>query len=322
MQHRLGLTIPLEAPLSAQRDLIGELGDLGYTDVWSSEASVNDAFTPLVLAGQWSGGLRLGTAIIPAFTRGPALIAQSVASLEWSAPGRVVVGVGASSQVIVENWNAVAFDRPLSRVRDLVGFLREALAGERVDFTGDTFEIRGFRLGIAPTRRIPILVAALRPRMLELAGSVGDGPILNWLSAGDARRCVGIAREAGGDDIEVVARIFVCPTTDREAVVSGARRMIAAYLNVGVYRAYHQWLGRGEVLGAHWERWDAGDRRGSLDEIPESVVDELFITGTPEQCRAGIRAYVEAGVTTPVIALMPFGGLDPADAVRALAPSG
>ncbi|MEQ8718388.1 MAG: LLM class F420-dependent oxidoreductase [Acidimicrobiales bacterium] len=321
MQDRLGLTIPLDGPLPAQRSLIGELAGLGYTDVWSAEASATDAFTPLALAGQWSDDLRLGTAIIPAFTRGPALIAQSIASLEASAPGRMVVGIGASSQVIVENWNAVAFERPLSRVRDLVGFLREALAGERVDFAGDTFEVRGFRLGIPMTRRIPILVAALRPRMLELAGSVGDGPILNWLSAADARRCAGIARDAGGDDIEVVARIFVCPTTDREAVVAGARRMIAAYLNVGVYRAYHEWLGRGEALGAHWERWDAGDRRGSLDEIPESVVDDLFVTGTPDQCRAGVRAYVEAGVTTPVIALMPFGGLDPTEAVRALAPT-
>ena len=108
-----GLTIPLGGlPLHAQRDLISQLPDLGYTDVWSAEAGGTDAFTPLALSSVWAPTLRLGTAIVPAFTRGAPTIAQSAAALADAAPGRVVVGIGSSSDVIVQRWNGIAFDRP------------------------------------------------------------------------------------------------------------------------------------------------------------------------------------------------------------------
>jgi alkanesulfonate monooxygenase SsuD/methylene tetrahydromethanopterin reductase-like flavin-dependent oxidoreductase (luciferase family) len=124
-----------------------------------------------------------------------------------------------------------------------------------------------------------------------------------------------------GPDREIVARIFVCPSDDREVVLSSGRYVLAAYLNVPVYRAFHEWMGRGDLLGGHWERWAAGDRKGALDEIPEQVVDDLLVHGTPDQCRARIAEYVANGVTTPALAILPFGGLDTMEAVRALAPN-
>src|ERR687891_3015450 len=131
--QRYGMTIPFDdAPLHQQRDRIVELADLGYTDVWSSEADGADAFTPLALASVWAPSLRLGTAIVPAFTRGPACLAQSVGSLAQAAPGRFALGVGTSSNVIVEGWNGIAFEQPYQKTRDVVRFLRRALAGEKV----------------------------------------------------------------------------------------------------------------------------------------------------------------------------------------------
>ena len=119
--ERYGVTLPLlGVPLAEQRDLIAEIADLGYTDLWSAEADGTDAFTPLVLASQWAPELRLGTAIVPAFTRGPLTMAQSSATLANLSGGRFVLGLGTSSDVIVERWNGVPFDRPYQRVRDMV----------------------------------------------------------------------------------------------------------------------------------------------------------------------------------------------------------
>ena len=146
-----------------------ELEDLGYTDVWSSEANGADAFTPLALASVWAPSLRLGTAIVPAYTRGPALLAQQVATLAAAAPGRFAFGLGTSSDVIVERWNGLEFDDPYYRVRDTVRFLRSALTGAKTNGDYRGFASHGFRLGVkVPDEgRVPIFVAALREGMLH-----------------------------------------------------------------------------------------------------------------------------------------------------------
>ncbi len=319
--QRYGMTIPFGGgPLHAQRDRFVELADLGYTDAWSAESDGGDAFTPLVLASVWAPSLRLGTAIVPAFTRGPACLAQSVGSLAQAAPGRVVLGVGTSSNVIVERWNGIPFDQPYQKTRDVVRFLRQALAGEKVTQEFDTFSIRGYRLGAVPEEPVPVLVAALREGMLRLAGREADGAIINWLSADDVSTVAPIVHEAaGGAPREIVARIFVAPTDDADTVRGMGRYAIAAYLNVPVYAAFHEWLGRGDRLAAMWRLWKEGDRRGAAASIPDDVVDELIVWGPPEKCREHVQRYIDNGVDTPALALLPFG-IDADQAVRDLAP--
>lgn len=295
-QQRWGVTIPLAGvPLLEHRAWFDELVDLGYTDVWSAEVNAHDAFTPLVLAAAWQPGLRLAQAIVPVYTRGPALLAQTCASLADVAPGRVAIGLGASSNVIVERWNGLEFERPYHRVRDTLRFLREALTGEKITREYDTFSVRGFRLGIRLEHQPPILLAALRPGMLRLAGAEADGAILNWLGPNDVRTVAPIV----GEGKELAARIFVVASDDRDFVMGLGRRMIAEYLNVSVYAAFHEWLGRGDVLRPMWDAWKAGDRAAAVDAIPESVVDELIVHGSPEACAEGVHAYVDAGITTP-----------------------
>ena len=318
--QRHGITVPFAGPLHSQRPRFTELVDLGYTDVWSAEADGFDGLTTLALASAWAPSLRLGTAVLPVYTRGPALLAQSAASLASAAPGRFVLGIGSSSDVIVGRWNAIAFDRPYQRVRDTIRFLRAALSGEKVTEDYDTFSVRGFRLGVRVDEPVPIFVAALREGMLRLAAREGDGAIINWLSARDAARVCGIVRSEN-PAAEAVARIFVLPTADREAAMATGRYLLAAYLNVPVYRAFHTWLGRSDALGEHWAQWEAGDRRGSLEKIPEQVVDELLVHGSPDQCRAHIRRFIDNGVTCPAPMVLPADGVDPFEVVRALAPN-
>jgi probable F420-dependent oxidoreductase len=313
---RYGMTIPFGGvPLHAHREMLEELVDLGYTDVWSSEADGTDGFTPLAMAAAWVPTLRLGVAIIPAFTRGPALMAQSAAAMAEAAPGRFALGLGTSSNVIVERWNGIPFQDPYYRTADMVRFVRQALTGEKVDMECRSFTVKGFRLGRRIETQPPILVAGLRPGMLRMAGRLGDGAIINWLSAEDVKQ---VAPEVG-EGKEIVARIFVCPSEDAEAVRNAGRMAIAAYLNVPVYAAFHEWLGRGEELKGMWEAWKGGDRKAALAAIPDQVVDDLIVHGSPEECREHIGRYMANGVTTPALNILPFG-VKVRDAVRALAP--
>ena len=323
LPRRPGMTVPLPGPLHTHREKLAELADLGYTDIWSAESDGADGFTPLALAAAWEPRLRLGTAIIPAYTRSPACFAQSVASMADAAPGRFAIGIGSSSNVIVERWNGIPFVEPYKKVRDVVRFLNDALAGEKIAKSYDTFEVNGFKLGIRPEQKPKILVAALREGMLRLAGRESDGAIINWLSPGDVRKVASVVREAaGGEDREIVARIFVCPSENAEVVRAAGRFAIAAYLNVPVYAEFHRWLGRGEQLQGMWDAWKAGDRKAALAAIPDEVVDDILIHGSPEHCRAKINEYFENGVTTSSLAIL---GLDPElrhwEAVKALSPS-
>jgi probable F420-dependent oxidoreductase len=313
------VTVPLDdVPLTEHPALYRELADAGYTDLWSTESNGADGFTPLAMAAAAEPRLRLGTAIVSSFTRGPALLAQSAATMAAAAPGRVVLGLGASSDVIVRRWNDIPFDRPYARTRDVLRFLRAALAGERVTQQYDTFSVSGFRLGLVPPAPPKIMVAALRERMLRLAAREADGVLLNWVSPQDVKRIAAIAAEEN-PAAEIVTRIMVCPSDDAAAVRAAVRPLVSGYLTVPVYREYQSWLGHGDALAAMWRAWDAGDRKAAIAAVPDDVVDSFCVHGSPGECLEQIAGYLRSGVTTPVLALLP-GLLDPRDALRRLAP--
>ena len=260
-------------------------------------------------------------AITPAYTRGPALLAQSLAAMADAAPGRFACGLGASSQVIVANWNGMLFENQYRRVRDTLRFLRLAFSGEKVTEDFGTFSVKGFRLARIPEQLPPIYLAALRPGMLHLAGREADGAILNWLSAEDVATSVAeVEKAAEGATRQIVARIFVIVTEDADMARTIGRRMITAYLNVEAYAEFHRWLGRGPALQPMWDAWAAGDRKAALEAIPDQVVDELVVHGSVDECRAHVQRYVDHGVTIPAPAVIPIG-IDLADAVAGLSPS-
>ncbi|HVB41678.1 MAG TPA: LLM class F420-dependent oxidoreductase [Streptosporangiaceae bacterium] len=314
---RWGITLPLQGyGLTEQREIIATLPDLGYTDAWSAELSGIDAFTPLILASQWTDRLRFGTAIAPVYTRGPALLAMTAATLADLAPGRFVLGVGTSTPVVVREWNDIPFEAPYQRSRDVLRFLRAALAGEKVTERYETFSVNGFRLERAPAMPPGLALAALRPQMLKLAAAQAGAAITNWLSPADVPR----VRAVTGPDCELIARIFVCPTTDVATARAIARRVITGYLTVPAYFAFHEWLGRGDAIRPMLDAWTAGDRKGASAAIPDEVVDDLVIHGDLATCRDRVDAYRATGLDTPVIMVIPAPGVDVIEAVRGLAP--
>jgi len=314
---RWGITIPLPGrTLTEQREVITSLADLGYTDAWSAELSGIDAFTPLVLASAWTDQIRFGTAIATIYTRGPALLAMNAATLADLAPGRFMLGIGTSTPVVVEQWNGIPFEAPYRRSRDTLRFLRTALTGQKVTERYETFAVNGFRLERPPSVAPGLALAALRPQMVRLAAAEAGAAITNWLSPADVPK----VRQAAGQDCELIARIFVCPTTDADLARTIGRRLLTGYLTVPAYAAFHDWLGRGELLRPMHELWAAGDRRGASAAVPDQVVDDLLIHGDLTTCRDRVDAYRDAGLDTPVIAVVPPPGLDVTEAVRSLGP--
>jgi probable F420-dependent oxidoreductase len=332
-KKRWSLSVPMDGfSLAELGDVAREAERLGYTDAWSFEVDGVDGFTPLAVVGM-ATGMRLGTAIVNVYTRGPGTLANTAAGLADLAPGRFILGIGSGSQVIVESWNDGVFAKPATRVREMAQFLRAALAGERVVFKGQAISVDGFRLTCVPSSPVPIYIAALRPGMLRVAGEVGDGVILNWNSPEDVPKSVAIVREAARkagrdpDAIEITARLVISIDPPGPESDLAARRHIAAYMNVPVYRAYQEWLGRTPALQPMWDAWAAGDRKGAITAIPTAVVDELIGRGSLPSIRARVQRYLDNGLDTAFLQLQ-TNDPDPArrralmlDAMRALAPS-
>ncbi len=297
-EPRRGLTLPFPGvPLAGHEPLVRRAEARGYADLWTGETNGPDGFTPLVLAASWTERARLGTGVVNPFTRGLPVLAQHAAALADASGGRFCLGLGSSSDVIVEQWNGVPFERPLSRVREAVGTLRPGLAGERGP--------GGFRLEQPPAAPVPIYVAALRDRMLALGGSIAEGTFLNFLPISAVERVV--AKIAPRDGHDVVCRFFCVPQPVEEGI-GLARFMFAAYATVPVYEAFFRGLGWGDAIDPMVDAWRSGDRKGAAALAPEELLREIFVFGRPEEMRERLLSFATAGITT--LCLMPICGPD------------
>jgi probable F420-dependent oxidoreductase len=317
---RFAVTVPLRGiALGDHAATLEALAAAGYTDFWTQEVRGFDALTPLAALAAQAPAARLGAAIAGVFSRGPALLAMEAAAVTEAASGRFALGIGASSETIVERWNAARFERPLARVRDTLRFLRAALAGGRVDADYETFAVRGFALERPPVSSPPLLVAALRERMLALAGAEADGVCLGLLSADDVRRVLPRFEAAGGRGKEVFLRVAVFALADAARARRLARKLLAPYLAAGPYARFHAALGRGREVEAVAAALRARDREAAFAAIPDAWLDGLVAHGPPEACRAQLARFVESGVTTLCIDVV---AADPPwlDAQRAVLP--
>jgi probable F420-dependent oxidoreductase len=289
---RWGLTIPLTGiGLTENEEHLRRAEAAGYTDLWSGETNGPDGFTPLTLASAWTDEVRLGTGVVGVMQRGRALLAQETAALADASRGRFALGIGASSDRIIEGWNAMPFERPLTKMSETIDFLRTALSGERAD--------GGFKLERPPEMRVPIIVAALRGKMLRLAVEKGDGAFTNFLPLTGLPKVVE-QLDGAPEGFELLCRFFCLPG-EREQVEPLARFMFSSYITVPVYEAFYRWLGYGSKIDEMVAAWNAKDRQGAAAAAPWDLIEDMFIFGEPAQMKERLEAFVEGGITLPVI---------------------
>lgn len=282
---RFGVTIPFEHLSSAALgEQLGEAAELGIEEAWSYERNVFDAFTPLAAAAAVAPTLRLGTSIVPVFTRPPGLLAMSAAGLAELAPGRFVLGLGGSTETIVTGWMGVPFERPLKRVRETVLTVRSLLEGERVG------KLTLFR---PPAEPPPIYLAALGEKMLRLAGEVAQGVVFFMASAASVP---GLLQGTGRSDLDSVARVIVLCGQDHARNLAFARRFITGYAILPFYARFLESQGWGDAVRAVQRRWEAQDRAGANLEVPEEMAQSLMLFETDPRLDERIEGYERSGL--------------------------
>jgi probable F420-dependent oxidoreductase len=306
---RLAITLPL--PFLSARECV-QLArraeeEWGYDAIWLAETSGPDSFSLAGAVAAVTSRVQIGTAIVPVYNRSPAVLAMSAASLADLSGGRFVLGLGSSSHAIIEGWSGVPFELPRTRVRETVQVIRQALSGAKTDFEGRTVRSRGFRLPSVPDPPPPIYLAALRERMLQLAGAIGEGLIVNLFPRTALPRILAAYRAGaawvGRDarDDEVVCRFQVAVTDDVAAARNLVRTVFASYVAQPVYNHYFAWCGFEDEARAVAEAFARGDRAASAAALSDDLVDRVTILGSADACREQLADFVAGGVTTSVI---------------------
>jgi len=307
---RLAITIPSPFHDAAQCVELARRAEdeWGYDAIWMAETAGPDSFALAGAMSQATSRIEIGTAIVPVYNRTPAVLAMSAGTLDQLSGGRFILGLGSSSHAIMRDWNGADFRAPLGHVRESVAIIRSALSGEKTNFEGKHFRSKGLRLGSLPKQPMRIYLAALREKMLNLAGEIGEGLIINFQPLGampqiiEAYRAGATAAGRDATNDEVVCRFQVCVTDDKEKARAIVRMAFGGYLSAPVYNKFLAWCGYEDEAKAIAAGFAAKDRGAVAEAMHDELVDSIAILGSPDECREQLAAFVAAGVTTPVLA--------------------
>jgi alkanesulfonate monooxygenase SsuD/methylene tetrahydromethanopterin reductase-like flavin-dependent oxidoreductase (luciferase family) len=260
--------------------------------------------------------IRIGTGVMPIYSRTPVATAQAIATVDDLSGGRAVLGLGASHKPVVEGWFGQPLEKPVSDMREYVGIVRAILRGEDPP-RGERFRSSFHFMGYAPRPGLPIYIGALSPRMLRLAGEIGDGVTL-WLCNPDYVRDVVIpevtkGRERAGkelDGFDVVAAVPTAVTDEPEAARARLRGDLIPYFSLPFYRAMLERSGFGEDIAGFDEAMANGDPQAAVGAISDRFLGALAAIGSAEEAEATVRRYLDAGATSPCLGGVPGTDFD------------
>ncbi len=312
MQPKIGITLSIQegGPLSEAIELVQMCEDLGYDSIWSGESWGREVFTGLAHIACNTSKVRLGVGIANVYSRTPGLMAQSIASLDEISQGRAILGLGSSGEKVIRDWHGVPFSKPIQRTREYIDIVNLALSGHRVNYDGEFYKLRDFRLGFeAPREHVPIFLASLGPKNVALTGELADGWAPIYLSPNHLPRFRGQlnagASSAGRhlDDIEVRPYVISAVSEDVQEARAAARRQVAFYVG-GMGRYYRELIasyGYVEETDRVAVLWAQRDREGAADAVTDAILDELTIVGTAEECRQRVMDLNAAGMGWPAV---------------------
>jgi probable F420-dependent oxidoreductase len=282
----------------------------GYESLWAGEANGLEVFTFLGAILSHTTHLKVAPGIASIYTRTPALMALSAASLHLIAPRRTLLGLGVSTRIIVGDWHGLEWDHPLERVAEYVQVLRQCLRGDRLTHQGTYYRAQNFRLGVATPGDVPLYLAAVNPKMLRLAGAIADGVLLTWVPLEAVPQVIAEVKagaQAVGrhpDEVEIALYLRTCVTDDRAAAIEWLRRDITGYTVADVYSRVFRRFGFAAEVDAMHQAWRRGERETATAQISDRMVEALGVIGTAEACREQIQQFAAAGIDLPIV--MPF----------------
>lgn len=307
-QKRMAVSLPLNQVLQDTIDLIKWAEDNGYTDGWFADPGAPDGMTTAAAIAAHTKKLRIGMAIVPVYTRSTTVLAASTDVIAQALPGRFVLGLGSSSEIIMQNFNGIKLEKPLTRVKETALVVRSMLNGEKTNFTDfDTVFSRGYSQKPSDPP-VPIYLAGLRPKMLEMAAQFGDGVILNlWPKSALPRMLehirTGAARAGKNlEDLEIVNRFAVIVTDDKSEGYEKFRQHFIPYFSNPVYNNFLKWCGFEEEANEILEGWATRDRNRTAAAFHDDLVDQIGVVGSADECRERIQTHAAQGINTSIIA--------------------
>lgn len=307
---RLGVAVPFSSTVrfADHLKLAQEAEARGYDTVWTGEVGGPDVVTTLTLLATNTKRVKIATGIVPVQTRTPIVLGMTAATLGTLAPGRIALGLGVSSNIIVGQWHGLPFERPLAQLREAVTIIRMVLAGERVNFEGKFYRLKNFRLLIPPPPQpVPIYLGALGPKTLQLAGEIADGVLLNWIppeAIAESITQVEIGAKRAGRSLnrfEIACYIRVSVTDNPGPARQWLAREITGYCIVDSYARFFTACGFGSEVEAVNAAWKAGDRSGAVRQISQRFLDGLGVVGSADFCRQRLQDFAKAGLTQTVV---------------------
>ncbi len=282
---------------------------LGYESVYVTHIAGRESLTVLTAYALATERIRVGTGVVPIYTRTPATMAQTAATIDELSAGRLTLGLGVSHRVVVESWHGQTIDHPVAEMREYASIVRAILRGEDPP-DGEKWRTGFHLVGLDPRPQLPIYIAALSPAMLRLAGEIGDGVLL-WLCSPQYIRDVVIpevsaGRERAGltlEGFDIVPAVPAALTDDPAPAFAAMRRDLLPYFSLPFYRAMLERSGFGEDIAA----FDAasGDFTAMQAAISEDFLRQLTAVGGEAEVHAGIERYRTAGATSPCIGPIP-----------------
>ena len=306
LSYSLGSLLTVEQVLSCSK----KLNKFKPDTVWIPETWGMENFSMLSLASKENNFSKIGSSIINIYSRSPSLIAMGAATVDTISNKRLILGLGTSSQPLVEDFHGDKFERPLKRMKECVEIIQLIFSGKTVNYSGEIFSLKNFSLLIKPPRNvIPIYLAAVNQKMVELTWKIADGVIFYLRPKSEIKST--LARMQNQKKIDVSLQIITCVNEDSEKSMIRAKKTLAFYVSVGkIYREFLASNGFENETKNIFEEYEKNGLQNSHEFVSESMVNELCIAGTSDECRNQLKQFRETGIDLPIIQFNPTDNVE------------
>ncbi len=304
---RLGFSLGSLLSLDEIMECSQVLSRYNPDSIWVPETWGMECCSVISALSQIAKKPKIGSSIINIYSRTPALISMAAATLDTISNGRFILGLGTSSQSIVDEWHGLEFNRPLARMNEYVEIIRLAISGNKVNYTGKFFKLRNFTLLIKPPRNyIPTYLAAINQNMVELAWNIADGVIFYLRPLTELQHTIPKMQQR--KKIDVACQLITCVSEDKDEAIERAKKTIAFYVSVGkIYRAFLAHNGFEKETCAIFDEYQKSGLKNNYIEVSDNMVDSLSVCGTPIEVSKKIKRFVKAGVDLPILQFNPIG---------------